>query len=70
MANSRGDVDGLAGDGGIRSVDEHQDLGAHLMKEPVGIVNRDLDAHTRLAGDDHVVEIMIVLNVADDVEGV
>src|SRR6266852_2081999 len=65
-----GDVDGLTGDGGVRAVDEHEDLGAHLVEETVGIVDGDFDADTRFAGDDEIVQIVIVFDVAEDVKRV
>src|SRR6266852_5557770 len=69
-ADGSGDVDGLTGDGGVRAVDEHEDLGAHLVEETVGIIDGDFDADTRFAGDDEIVQIVIVFDVAEDVKRV
>ena len=69
-ADGGGDIDGLAGYRGIGAVNEHQDLGAHLVEKAVGIVDGNLDAHARAAGDDGVVEVLVVLHIADNVKRV
>lgn len=69
-ADGGGDVDGLAGDGRIGAVGKNQDLGAHLVKELVGIIDGDFDADAALAGDDGVIQILVVLDVADQMKGV
>src|ERR1700730_1293580 len=68
-SDSCGYVDGLSGDGGIGAVDKHQNLRAHFMDEAVGIVDGNFYAHASTAGDDGVVQIMVVREVVDDVEG-
>ena len=60
----------MAGDGRVRAVDEDEDLGAHLVKKTVGIINGNLDANAGLAGDDEIVQIVIVFDVAEDVKRV
>src|SRR5882724_10711168 len=65
-----GDIDGLTGNGGIGAVDENEDLRASLVQEAIGIIDRDLDANSCAAGDDFIVQIAIVLNVAADLKGV
>ena len=69
-ADGGADIDGLAGDGGIRAINEHEDLPGHAMEQLVGIVDGNLDADAALAGDDGVVEIVIIVDIAVDVEGV
>jgi len=54
-------VDGLAGDGGVRAINEHQDLRAHVVEQAVGVIDRNLDPDARFAGDDEIVQIMIIL---------
>ena len=68
QADGSRDVDGLTGDGGIRPVDEHQDLRAHVVKKAIGVVDGDFDAYARPAGNDGIVESIVVLNVAHDVK--
>ncbi len=53
-----------------RAVDEHQNLRAHLVQKAVGIVYGDFDSDSRFAGDDQIVQVMIVVDVLDDVKGV
>src|SRR6267154_2122158 len=65
-----GDIDGLTGHGGIGAVDEDEDLRASLVEKAIGVVDWDLDADACAAGDDFIVQIAIVLNVAADVKGV
>ncbi len=43
---------------------------AHIVEQAVRVIDGDFDAHARLAGDDQIVQIMIILNVAEDVKGV
>src|SRR6266571_699305 len=65
-----GDVDSLAGDGRVRTVDEDEDLGAHVVEEAVGIIHRNLDADAGLGGNDGVVEVAIVIDVTHDMKRV
>ncbi len=58
----------LPGDGRIRAIDKYENLGAHLMQEAVGIVDGDLDADARFPGNDHVVEIVVVFDVLDEMK--
>jgi hypothetical protein len=69
-ADGGGDVDGLAGDRGVRAVDEDEDLGAHVVEKPIGIIHGNLDAHAGFSGNDGIVEVLIVADVADDMKGV
>src|SRR5882757_8753938 len=69
-ADRGANVDGLARDGRVRAVDEHQNLRAHLVQKAVGIVDWDFDSDSRFAGDDQIVQVMIVIDVLDDVKGV
>src|SRR6267154_5661594 len=65
-----GDIDGLTGHGGIGAVDEDEDLRASLVEKAIGVVDWDLDADACAAGDDFIVQVAIVLNVAADVKSV
>src|SRR5258708_1901532 len=69
-ADGGGHVDGLAGDRGVRAVDENEDLSAHVVEEAVRIIHGNLDADAGLPGNDGVVEIAIVLHVTDEMKGV
>ena len=69
-ANGGGDVDGLPGDGGIGTVDEDEDLGAHLVEEFVGIVDRNFDTDATFTGNDGVVEILVIVDETGEVEGI
>src|SRR5579859_1057454 len=67
-ADGVGDVDGLSCDGGVRAVNENENLRAHVVEQAIGIVHGYFDAHARFARDNHVVEVVIVFDVADDVK--
>src|ERR1700757_1982251 len=69
-ANRGGNIDRLAGHGGVGAIDQNEDLGVHLMEEFVGIIDRDFDAHAAFAGDDGVIQIAIIAHIANEVEGV
>jgi len=40
------------------------------VQKAVGIVDWDFDSDSRFAGDDQIVQVMIVIDVLDDVKGV
>src|SRR6266568_231306 len=69
-ANGGGYVDGLAGDGRVRAVNEDEDLSAHVMEQAVGIIYRNLDAHARPGGNDGVVQIAVIIDVTHDMKRV
>src|SRR6267142_1590169 len=65
-----GDIDGLAGHGGIGAVEKNEDLRASLVQEAIRIIYWDFDADARAAGDNFIVEIAIVLYIAANVKSV
>ena len=69
-ADGGGDVDGLPSNGGVRAIDKHEDLCAHLVEQLVGIVDGDFDADAAFAGDNGVIEVAVVIDVADEMESV
>src|SRR6267143_141522 len=69
-ADGGGHVDGMAGDRGVRAVDEDEDLGAHVVEKAVRIIHGNLDSDAGLSGNDGVVEIAVVLDVTDEMKGV
>lgn len=69
-ADSGGDVNGLARDGGIGAVDEDENLCAHLMEELVRVIDGNFDADAAFAGNDGVIQVFVIVDEADEVEGV
>src|SRR5260370_18257571 len=51
-------------------IDKDEDLRAHIVEQAVGGIDGDFDADARLAGDDQIVQVVIILNVVEDVKGV
>ena len=69
-ADGGSDIDGLARDGRVRAVNEDEHLRAHVVEEAVRIVYGNLDAHACFTGDDGVVEVAVIFDVANDVKRV
>src|SRR5260370_32500387 len=69
-ANGGSNVDRLTGDRGVGAVDEDENLGAHIVEQAVGGIHGGFDAHAPLAGDDQIVQGVIIFNVTQDVKGV
>src|SRR5258708_7089846 len=69
-ANGGGYVDGLAGDGRVRAVNEDEDLSAHVVEEEVRIMHRNLAADAGLGGNDGVVQIAGIIDVTHHMKSV
>ena len=65
-----GHVNGLSRDGRVGTVDEDENLGGHAMEKLVGIIDGNFEADAALAGNDGVVEVVVVVDIAVDPEGV
>src|SRR5208283_2113925 len=69
-ADGGGDVYRLARHGRIGPVNQHQDLRAGLVQQPVGVIHGNLDPHAAPAGNNRVIEVPVVVDIPDQVKRV